>query len=789
MTAALRLVDPLTAEEPGVSGPPHAPILVVDDSAEKRTALKAVLAPLGYAIVEADSGTAALRCVMAQNFAVSLLDVQMPIMDGFDTAAQIRQRRESEMTPIIFITAYQSDEIRRGDLYAEGAVDFIFAPVPPNELRAKVSVFANLFLRADELARQAQEVQSSADWLKLLTDAAPIGIFRTNSQNRYVYTNPVWSEITGIAGKDAIGREWDSVFASGDDLITELPGGAEARADPWRRYEIRLPGAEDRVALATSRSIPGSEGGIAGWVGTLADVTAAAREREAEHARREAEERYRRIVETTMDGIWLIDADNRTTFVNEPMARMLQTTVAEMQETSIFEFCDDDDLRRVEAELTRRQPGVSARLELQLRRADDTVMHSVLNASSILDEEGTYVGALVMVRDVTERVEQDERRQGLEEQLRRSQQLESIGHLAGGVAHDFNNLLLGIRGFGELALSRLARGDDTTIAKAHIEDMLEAAERATQLTRQLLAFGRRQVLQPQVLDMCDVVGSMEKLLQQLVGDDVEIVTSFPDEPVLVAADRTQLEQVITNLAMNARGAMPNGGKLAFEVAVSSERGVEALLAVSDNGTGMDAETVTRAFEPFFSTKGDAGTGFGLATVHGIVNQSGGRITLNSRPGEGTTFSIFLPLSSEAPTAQSFVPAGAEGGADTILVVDDDPMIRGIVIAMLEDVGYNVLEADGAEAALTLAATWTKPLHLILTDLVMPGGSGGRETAALVQGLFPGARVLYMSGYSDDAVIRDGDAFEPGVGFIQKPFGAVELAQRVREILDLELPPV
>jgi CheY-like chemotaxis protein/two-component sensor histidine kinase len=319
--------------------------------------------------------------------------------------------------------------------------------------------------------------------------------------------------------------------------------------------------------------------------------------------------------------------------------------------------------------------------------------------------------------------------------------------------------------------------------------MLEAAERATQLTRQLLAFGRRQVLQPQVLDMSDVVGSMEKLLQQLVGDDVEIVTSFPDEPVLVAADRTQLEQVITNLAMNARGAMPNGGKLAFEVAVSSERGVEALLAVSDNGTGMDAETVTRAFEPFFSTKGDAGTGVGLATVHGIVNQSGGRITLNSRPGEGTTFSIFLPLSSEAPTAQSFVPAGAEGGADTILVVDDDPMIRGIVIAMLEDVGYNVLEADGAEAALTLAATWTKPLHLILTDLVMPGGSGGRETAALVQGLFPGARVLYMSGYSDDAVIRDGDAFEPGVGFIQKPFGAVELAQRVREILDLELPPV
>jgi PAS domain S-box-containing protein len=788
MNASLRLVRDESVEGPAPTTKRPVPVLIVDDNPAKRLALKSVLLPLGYSIVEAESGTDALRCVMTQDFAVILLDVRMPIMDGFETAAHIRRRQQSEMTPIIFITAYGSDEIPDSDLYAQGAVDFIFAPVPAVELRAKVSVFANLFIKAEELAARAREVQASADQLRLLTDAAPIGIFQTDAEGRYVYTNPRWTEITGIPREEASGQKWDTIIGSEEHAaaITELPGDAASPEERRHRFEILLPGSASRIVLATSKSIPDSEGGAAGWVGTLADVTAVSRQREADQARRAAEEQYRHIVETTMEGIWLLDADNRTTFVNDALARMLATSAEEMQGRLSLEFCSDDEsLNHATAALGRRRAGVSEQHEIKLRRSDGTEMHALVSATSLFDDNGAYAGSLSMIRDVTERVSQEDIRHELEEQLRHSQRLESIGHLAGGIAHDFNNLLLGIRGFGELALRGLERGEDTATAGAYVSDMLEAAERATQLTAQLLAFGRRQVLQPEVIDLREVVADMEKLLRQLVGDRVELVITSPERPVLVDADRSKLEQVISNLAVNARDAMAEGGRLAIDVSRSDGESSEAVLSVADNGSGMDTETAARIFEPFFSTKGAAGSGFGLATVHGIVNQSGGRIALDSRPGEGSTFSIFLPLSEGLPTPPATAPADAEGGADTILLVEDDAMVRTIVTVMLENLGYRVLAADGGGAAVELAAASLSRINLVITDLLMPPGPGGRETAERVRGLFPAAKVLYMSGYTDDVVIRGG-GFEKGVSYIQKPFGADQLARRVREVLELEL---
>jgi len=260
---------------------PHearVPILIVDDDEGKRLSLRAILQPLGHVIVEADSGTAALRCVMAQDFAVILLDVSMPGMDGFQTAALIRQRAQSEMTPIIFITAYASDEIPGIDRYAQGAVDFIFAPVAPEELRAKISVFANLFLNAQLLAAKARQVQVSADRLRLLTDAAPIGIFHTDAQNRYIYTNPPWSEITGISAEMAAGQQWHTIIDPEQlsQLLEEFPDGASAQAELCHRFEMQPPGEPARIVLVTSRLIRDSDGAIEGWVGTLADVTAEA---------------------------------------------------------------------------------------------------------------------------------------------------------------------------------------------------------------------------------------------------------------------------------------------------------------------------------------------------------------------------------------------------------------------------------------------------------------------------------------------------------------------------------
>jgi PAS domain S-box-containing protein len=252
------------------------PILVVDDNFAKRLALKAVLSPLGHRIVEADSGVAALRCVMAEDFAVILLDVLMPGMDGFETAALIRQREQSEMTPIIFITAYGSDEIVRTDLYAEGAVDFIFAPVPPDELRAKVSVFANLFIRTTALTRQAVVLQATTDQLRLLTDAAPIGIFQTDAENRYVYTNPRWTDITGIAATDAVGTKWDALICAEayGDLVESPAAEAANPGEHSHRFEILHPGEGPRIVLVTPRPIRDHTDSLTGWVGILADITA-----------------------------------------------------------------------------------------------------------------------------------------------------------------------------------------------------------------------------------------------------------------------------------------------------------------------------------------------------------------------------------------------------------------------------------------------------------------------------------------------------------------------------------
>ena len=258
------------------SSVPEIRILVVDDNAVKRLALQAVLAPLGYTVVEADSGREALRRLLAQDFAVILLDVRMPFMDGFETAGLIRQRRQSEMTPIIFVTAFTSDEILATDRYVEGAVDFIFAPVQPDELRAKVSVFANLFVQAELLAAQARQVQVSVDQLRRVTDSAPIGIFETDSKNRYVYTSPRWSVIAGIPAEEALGRDWDSIVVAGHraDGIVELGNVSTDPTETASRYEIKVPGSGSRIVLATSRSVLDVNGAFAGWVGTLADITA-----------------------------------------------------------------------------------------------------------------------------------------------------------------------------------------------------------------------------------------------------------------------------------------------------------------------------------------------------------------------------------------------------------------------------------------------------------------------------------------------------------------------------------
>ncbi|OGK86537.1 MAG: hypothetical protein A2X51_12420 [Candidatus Rokubacteria bacterium GWC2_70_24] len=422
------------------------------------------------------------------------------------------------------------------------------------------------------------------------------------------------------------------------------------------------------------------------------------------------------------------------------------------------------------------------------KRRDGSLTEEEAALSPVWDAHGRLVNHVALLRDVT-------RERRMEEQLRQSQKMEAVGQLAGGVAHDFNNLLTVITGRCHFLQQRL--GGEGPGAR-DVTLIVEAAQRAAALTRQLLAFSRRQVLEMRVLDVNSVVAQVEKMLRRLIGEDIDLVTVPAQDLGCVKADPGQLEQVLLNLIVNARDAMPRGGRVTIETGsvvggtedgpAGIPPGPHTMLAVSDNGSGMDAETLSHIFEPFFTTKGrDRGTGLGLATVYGIVAQSGGHIAVESEPGQGTVFRVYLPRVDEPADRLAPPSTGAEarGGQETILLTEDAVDLRALAREVLTRRGYQVLDAaDGADA-LALAERHPGPIHLLLTDVVMPRVSG-RELAERLAARHPAMKVLYMSGYTDDAVLRHG-VLRSEVAFLQKPFGPGALARKVREILDTEVP--
>jgi signal transduction histidine kinase/CheY-like chemotaxis protein len=380
-----------------------------------------------------------------------------------------------------------------------------------------------------------------------------------------------------------------------------------------------------------------------------------------------------------------------------------------------------------------------------------------------------------------------------QEQLTQAQKMEAVGRLAGGVAHDFNNLLMVIIGRTALLLEALGAEDPT---RRPIELIQKTANRAADLTRQLLAFSRKQVLQPVVLDLNGVVGNIGEMLKRLIGEDIVLVTILDPALGRVKADPGQIEQVIMNLAVNARDAMPQGGRLTLETAsveldavyasqrVEARPGPHVMLALSDTGIGMDSETQARIFEPFFTTKGPGkGTGLGLATVYGIVKQSGGNIWVYSEPGQGTTFKIYLPRVDEPVESAegAIAPARPLQGMETILLVEDEEAVRELARDVLRARGYTVLEARHGGDALKVCEQHRGPIHAMLTDVVMPRMSG-RELAERLAVLHPEMKVLYMSGYTDNAVVHHG-VLDPGTVFLQKPFAPAVLVRKLREVLD------
>jgi PAS domain S-box-containing protein len=431
------------------------------------------------------------------------------------------------------------------------------------------------------------------------------------------------------------------------------------------------------------------------------------------------------------------------------------------------------------------ETGAPFRLEYRVRRKDGAYVQVEDRGYCFRDASGRVARVAGFVVDITER-------KSLEEQLRHAQKMEAVGRLAGGIAHDFNNLLTAIMGYSEFALAGMSAHDPL---RSDIQQIRNAGDRAQALTHQLLTFSRKQILQPSVLDLNTVVAGLDHLLRRVIGEDIDLLTRLAPHLPSVRVDRGQIEQIVMNLGVNARDAMPRGGKLTIEtgsVTLDDEYvrrhpeatpGPHVMLAVSDSGVGMDAATRSRIFEPFFTTKPQGkGTGLGLSTVYGIVKQSGGSIWVYSEPGRGATFKVYLPCvpGTSASPARGPVERSEARGTETILVVEDDDLVRGLVERVLRGAGYTVLSVSDVDAATERCQSHEGEIHLLLTDLVLPKVNG-RELAESLSSLRPSMKLIFMSGYTDDAVVHHG-LLAPEVSFLQKPLTPSTLLAKVRDAL-------
>jgi PAS domain S-box-containing protein len=516
-----------------------------------------------------------------------------------------------------------------------------------------------------------------------------------------------------------------------------------------------------------------------------------------------AASRLAAIVESSADAMIGKTLDGVITSWNAGAARMYGYAPEEVVGRNISVIIPSDRPAELHAMLQRIASGEQVdHYETERIHKNGAVFEVSVSISPIRDREGTIIGASTVARDITDRKRAEAELRDLQERLHLSQRLESVGQLAGGIAHDFNNLLAGIMNYAALAAAglselsnRLGLGADETVGTlSHdIAEISSVATRAARLTHQLLIFSRREVVKPEILDLNAVVIDMEELLRRTMGATINLETCLGSDAPATKSDRGHVEQVLMNLAINARDAMTAGGTLLittarYEVGDDDARqhdispGAYTLLTVSDTGRGMPREISARAFEPFFTTKGKGeGTGLGLATVHRVVTEAGGRVVISSRPGLGTKVDVMLPATDEIPCSTE-MPLGRPpiSRGETILVVDDEEIVREPTRRMLGRAGYSVLVASSTEEALRVVNAHAGPIDLLLTDVVMPGHSG-RELVADMRRLSPRTKVLYMSGYASDGI--DHPASEPALNLIEKPFASDDLMRSVRDILD------
>ena len=595
-------------------------------------------------------------------------------------------------------------------------------------------------------------------------------------------------QILGYSEAEIVGKNWFNLF-----LPLTIRERVMAAFQKILNGEIDLSGTfenpvltrdgSERIIAWNNALLYDPKGLVTGTVSSGQDIT---ERKHAEEELRRSEEKYRSFVEDDLTGDYISSPDGRILFCNPAFLQIFGfESLEQAQNFNVLSLYPSAEKRQqLLAELMAKKK--LEKYEMELRRLDGTPLHVVANIIGRFNEQGKLSEMKGYLYDITQH-------KRMEEQFWQAQKMEAVGRLAGGVAHDFNNLLSVINGYSDLAIHRLSPDD---ALHKDLSLILQAGKKAEALTRQLLAFSRRQVMQPRTLNLNSLIEELEKILRRLIGEDIELVIKKSFRLGAVKADPTQIEQVLMNLAVNSRDAMPKGGSLLIETRnvnlsngmvherVTMEPGAYVLLVVSDTGVGMDAGTRANIFEPFFTTKEKGkGTGLGLSTVYGIVKQSGGYIWVYSEPGKGTTFKIYLPQVKEEEEEETTAEAPPETlrGNETILLVEDDPDVREVAEVILSQYGYQVIKAGNGAEALQLVKKNDHDTQLMITDVVMPGMSG-RELAEQVARLQKNIKVLYISGYTDDAIVQRG-MLKSGIMYLPKPFNIEDLVTKVRQVLD------
>jgi diguanylate cyclase (GGDEF)-like protein/PAS domain S-box-containing protein len=800
-------VRPSSSRDP-LTGSTRSAFVFSGDSAVRHR-VSELLERRGFHVMEGSRASEAMR-LQSREYDVVVVELTQDDPGVRDVVTEVRRRHPA--TRVVGIPAFDGETIRTSTfavhvdahlLFSGGR--WLFQPSLEDLLRERDRVRDGALralqlsdeVRAKELEARTARSEGEAK-LRFVVQSINEVLFRVDRSGAWIALSPAWSAISGYPVESSLGRPWIDYFHEDDrETLRDEFDALSAIERPVVRRQARIltrsagvRWVEVRAQLTHDRF-----GNVLSAAGTLSDIT---ERRRVEEALRRNEEYFRALIENAAEVIVVIDPDDQVRYTSPSVERVLGLRVADgIAVAGLAGICHPDDRPALRAALQSAQvPGACANLELRARHADGSWRHlavAIRNLSHIPAVRGLVVNA----HDVTAHRDAERALRESEEALFRARKMDAIGLLAGGVANDFNNLLTAIQGHADMAAGSLA--PDHPI-RAELDNIRDASARAAALTRQLLAFGRRQVLRPRSLDLNVFMSDLHKMLMRIVGDDIQLRTDLAASPDRVRVDPIQIERVVLNLAVNAREAMPRGGVLSIRTRREHvgetdarmndmEPGEYVVLSVSDTGHGIAEEIRPHVFDPFFTTKRQtSGVGLGLSTVYGIVRQTGGQIGVESRSAtdsaeSGTTFTIRLPAASGDPSdPDETVERPARGeGAETIALVEDEEGVRNLASRILSERGYNVIAAGDGPSAMEMLSRFPDRVDLLLTDVVMPG-MNGRDLADRIGMMRPGIRILFMSGYSQEAVQSHG-VLARGSTFIEKPFSPDGLVRRVREILD------